>query len=429
LLGEEAGTQLCPPLFLEAAAGPALGRHTSEMAALIASGRPWRSVGLIAYAFAVTMLGTTLPTSLYPAYQRHFMFGQVTETVVFAIYAIGVLVTLLLLGQVSDRIGRRPVLFVAVLAAVLSSAVFVIANAMTGGSGLLLLLVGRLLSGASAGLTTGTATAFLADTVPPGKGQVAGLVAAMSQVIGLGLGPLVGGLLLTRIPHPLTTIYVVYAGLLAIAALALAVVPETVDRSRSTGPLVTPIPLMAVARQATTTGLIGFAGFAVLGLFTGVAAAFLALAGYTDPLVTGLVVFSVFIASAIGQLASARLPGRTSLLAGTAGLAAGAAIVGVSLHMRSVGLLEAGGLIAGVGVGMSFRAALGEVTASSPPSQRGEAASSFFIICYLGISVPIVGLGIASGAYGLVSAGPVFAALVAAVGVTTLILIARRRPA
>jgi MFS family permease len=398
------------------------------MAAIATSNRSLRPVALLAYVFAVTMTGTTLPTPLYPAYEHRFMFGQLTETVVFATYAIGVLATLLLLGQASDRVGRRPMLFTAVTASAVSSIIFIVADNLEGSAGVVLLLLGRLLSGLSGGLMTGTATAALADAVPPGSGQLASLVAAMSSVIGLGIGPLAGGLLLAALPHPLVAIYVIYLILLALAAAAIGAIPETVDRSSAPpGSVVTPLPFTAIVRQVSSTGLVGFAGFAVLGLFTGVSAALLALSGITSPVTIGAVAFSVFAASAVGQLASARLPTRPALLSGTAVLAAGIVVVGLSLSIKSVLLMVVGGLIAGAGQGMSFRAALGVVTASAAPHERGEAASSFFVVCYLGISLPILALGIATQFVGLHTSGQAVAFLLAAICAGVLIVLARLR--
>jgi MFS family permease len=163
----------------------------------------------------------------------------------------------------------------------------------------------------------------------------------------------------------------------------------------------------------------------VLGLFTAVTPSFLDQLGQRAPISTGLVVFSVFAASAVGQLATMRLPSRTTLVAGVVVQTVGVCVVGVGLHVPSVAVLEVGGLIAGAGQGMSFHAALSRATASSAPSERGAAASSFFVICYIGISLPVVGLGIVTRAYGLLTAGQIFAGLVAALGVTTLIRLLR----
>src|SRR5947208_13784434 len=116
----------------------------------------------VASAFAVTMLGTTLPTPLYPLMQAEFGFGEATSSVLYAVYAGGVLAALLLFGRASDIIGRRRVLLAGLVCAALSAAAFLAGTGLTG------LLVGRVLSGLSAGLITGTATAALGELVPRG---------------------------------------------------------------------------------------------------------------------------------------------------------------------------------------------------------------------------------------------------------------------
>ena len=114
----------------------------------------------VAAAFLVTMVGTTMPTPLYPLYEQRFGFGSLVVTVVFATYAVGVGTALVVLGGLSDRIGRRPVLLLGLVFALLSSLVFLIPVEPA-------LFVGRLLSGLSAGIFTGTATATIIDLAPP----------------------------------------------------------------------------------------------------------------------------------------------------------------------------------------------------------------------------------------------------------------------
>ena len=69
---------------------------------------------LIAYGFAVTMLGTALPTPLYVIYQVQWHFSTSLITLIFATYAVGVLAALLFAGPLSDQVGRRPVLAAAI---------------------------------------------------------------------------------------------------------------------------------------------------------------------------------------------------------------------------------------------------------------------------------------------------------------------------
>lgn len=384
---------------------------------------------VVAAAFTITMLGTTVPTPLYPAYEHRFGFGALTVTVVFATYAVGVLAALLLVGRASDTVGRRPTLLAGLAAGGISTVVF-LGTAHAHASGLGLLLLGRLLSGLSAGIFTGTATAALADFAPAGAAARASLVAAVANIGGLGLGPLVCGALARYVASPLTTPFALHLALVLVAAAAVTAVPEPVDvqyprrlRLRRLG---VPAPLRPMFLQAGTAG---FAGFAVLGFFTAVSPTALALLGHHDPLVTGVVVFAVFGASALGQVLSLRVPARASLLLGTAVLVVGIVLVGAAIGTRSLPLLVGGGLVSGAGQGLSFRAALGAVTGTSPADQRAAVSSSFFAVCYVGISLPVVGIGAATDAFGLTKAAEVFAGLVAALTLAALVSLARRADA
>ena len=177
---------------------------------------------LIAYVFAVTMLGTTLPTPLYVIYQAQFHFSTSLITLIFATYAVGVLVALLVAGRSSDQVGRRPVLAAAIGLSIVSAVTFILA------SGVGWLFVGRVLSGLSAGLMTGTATAALTDTARPGSGRRASLVSSTANLGGLGLGPLLAGLLAQYAPRPTVLPFIVQLGLVAVAGLAMLAIPETV---------------------------------------------------------------------------------------------------------------------------------------------------------------------------------------------------------
>lgn len=373
------------------------------------------------------MVGTTLPTPLYPSYEQRFNFDALVVTIVYAVYAVGVLIALILLGRASDVVGRKRILLPGIAVSALSSVVFLVVGGLhTGGE--TMLFVGRVLSGLSAGIFTGTATATLADLAGEGRSLRATLVAATANIGGLGLGPLTGGLLAKYVDWPLRTPFLVHLGLLVFAAAAVISIPETVHvdgpRRFRIARLGVPPEVRATFIRAVTAG---FAGFAVLGLFTAVTPSFLGLLGHHNPALTGLVVFSIFAASAVGQLVSATVPTRAALLAGTALLVVGLIVVAVSLGQASLGLLVTGAVIAGAGQGMSFRAALGSVTAASPPEQRGGVSSSFFATCYVGISLPVVGVGVATKSYGLVHTGEAFAGIVAALALAAFVSLAMAR--
>jgi MFS family permease len=178
----------------------------------------------------------------------------------------------------------------------------------------------------------------------------------------------------------------------------------------------------------------GFAGFAVLGLFTAVSPALLSqVIHVTNHVVTGAVVVTVFAASAVGQVLTASVAERAALLAGCLALAIGAVLVALGIAAASMPLLLTGAVLAGVGQGMSFRAGLSAVTIGAPSAQRSEVSSSFFLVAYVAISIPVIGVGAASEAFGLVPAGVTFAAIVAALAaiafVALLVLPADSDPA
>src|SRR5260221_731758 len=229
-----------PPPSGDSAAGPATARpgaaaRTADRPCAecldpsLAVAKPaWRlsrpvAFWLIAYAFAVTMLGTTLPTPLYVIYQAQWHFSTSLITLIFAAYALVVLAALLAAGRWSDRPGGRPVLAEAIGLSIASAATFILAPSVGW------LFAGRALSGLSAGLMTGTATAALTETARPGSGRRASLVSTTANIGGLGLGPLLAGLLAQYAPRPTVmpaglAVFLAALGLI-VAGLAAASMP------------------------------------------------------------------------------------------------------------------------------------------------------------------------------------------------------------
>jgi MFS family permease len=371
----------------------------------------------VAFALAVAMLGTTLPTPLYGLYRQQFGFSELMITVIFATYAAGVIASLLLFGRLSDQIGRRRVLLPGLVLSALSAVCFLTAT------GLPLLLAGRVLSGLSAGIFTGTATATLIDLAPASRRGRATLVATMANMGALGAGPLLTGLLSQWAGSPLRLAFWVDVALLVAAGIGIWAMPEPI--TKTSNPRLRPQALrvpMEMRSTFTAAALAGFAGFAVLGLLTAVTPAFLGQElGVTSRAIVGLVVFAVFAASLTGQLALEFVPARAAIPTGAGALIAGMGSLALGLADSSLALLVLGGVIAGFGQGLSFRGGLTEVNERSPAAERGAVASSFFVVMYIAISLPVIGEGVLAQAIGLRAAGLTFAALVAALSVTVLL--------
>ncbi|MFE0759916.1 MFS transporter [Streptomyces smyrnaeus] len=359
-----------------------------------------------AFVFAVGMAGTTLPTPLYGLYRQELGFGELMVTVVFAVYAVGVIVALLVAGDFSDKLGRRPVLFAALALSAASAGCFLLEG------GLPLLFSGRLLSGFAAGLFSGAATAVVLELAPSGSG---GFAATAANMGGLGCGPLLAGLLAQYAPRPLILPFAAHLVLLAVAFALTLALPETVRPSRPR-PALRPRG-MEVPREVrpvfVPAGLACFTGFAVFGLFTAVSPGFVSGTLHIGNLaVSGAIVFSVFCASLVGQSLTGRFGAPVALPLGCLGLVVGMAQVGLSLLLSSLVVLVTGAVTGGIGQGLAFRSALTAVSARAPEEHRGGTISALFVVAYLGISLPVVGVGALSTGLGLRNAGLVFSGCV-----------------
>jgi MFS family permease len=390
---------------------------------------PTRRYGfaLLAYAFAAIMVGTTLPTPMYALYAERMHFAVFTTTVIFATYAIGVLGALLVFGRWSDAIGRRPVLLGGALFALASAVVFLMADSVP------LLLVGRLLSGLSAGIFTGTATAAVVEAAPPAERDRAAVAATLANVLGLGVGPVLAGFLVQYAPHPLQLSFVVHIVLVVLAVGAVLLAPETSERTGRIGFQRLAIP--AEVRQVFVTGATAaFAGFAVMGLFTAVAPSFVAgVIGIDNHAVAGVVASSIFAASAVAQLAARRMESQRAVAIGCAILVLGMATLAVALHLSSLVALLVGAAVAGIGQGMSFGRGLAAVAELAPADRRAEVSSTYFVVAYVAISLPVVGVGLAAQHWGLRTAGVGFAIAIAVLSAICLAMIlyqesGKRRP-
>jgi MFS family permease len=369
---------------------------------------------LLAYAFAAIMVGTTLPTPMYALYAEHMHFAVLTTTVIYATYAGGVLFALLAFGRWSDAIGRRPILLAGVGFALASAAVFLVADSVPT------LLVGRVLSGLSAGIFTGTATAAVIEAAPPNWRNRAAAVATVANIGGLGIGPLLAGLLVEYAPEPLKLSFIVHIVLAVLAGVAVFVVPETSQKAGRIGlqRLSVPVEVRAVFVIAA---LAAFAGFAVTGLFTAVAPSFLAnVVGINNHALAGLIACSIFASSAVAQVAAGGLNPQRAVAIGCAILAVGMVILALALQFSSLTGLIAAAVVSGIGQGISFSRGLAAVAEKTPADRRAEVSSTYFVVAYVAISLPVVGEGLAAQAWGLRTAGVSFAIAVAILAVICL---------
>lgn len=381
--------------------------------------RRWR-FRATAYTLLILLTGTNLPTPLYRGYAARFGFSPLVVTLIFAVYVAVLIPSLLVAGPLSDAIGRRAVVLPATALAALGSLAF----ALAAGTGWL--FAARVLQGVALGAASGPLTAALVELEPTGDRRRAALASTVASVGGLGLGPVLGGLLAQYGPAPRVLPFAVEIALLAPGVAAIATLPTARSgnrwRPRRSG---IPAGMRAVF---ATTGAASFLAFAVIGLSLCLVPTYVAtLSGSTNLLLGGASVALMLACSAIAQVVGHGRPARTLELLGLPLLAAGLALLALAGGLSSLSLLLVATMIAGTGQGLAFLGGLTAVNQAAPAGRHADVVSSYYVIIYLGVGVPVIGVGLLTTLVGLLAAVQYFAGVVAVLCLVVLIALARTR--
>jgi MFS family permease len=354
---------------------------------------------VVAVAFLLNMGFSAVPTPLYVLYQQRDGLSNLIVTVVYGVYAVGVVGSLFLGGHLSDWVGRRRVFVPALLANVASAVVFIVDPSLAG------LIVARVIAGVSVGLTTATATSYLAElhasARPSASQRRAEAVATAANLGGIGFGPLAAGLLAQFAPAPLVLPYVAFGIALVVMALAVALSPETVRRPRPRPrpqyrPQRVAVPVAARPLFYAAT-LAGLASFAVFGVFTSLVPSFLAgTLHQSSHAIAGAVTFAAFAGGASAQILGARRSAATLLRWSIPTVTLGLALTAAAMWSNSLAMFVIGGVITGAGAGLVFKGSLTVAASSAPAGSRAEVLAGFFLGAYVGLSVPVMGLGLAT---------------------------------
>lgn len=393
--------------------------HTPPLPPMTTTSGRLVGFALTAGVLMVVMVGGTLPIPLYVLYEPKMGFGTLGVTIVFAAYVIGTLGSLLAFGDLSDHLGRKKVLALALVFAAMSTVMFLVATNVGE------LIAARVLSGVGAGFATGTATAALAELQPRGNLRVAAVVAAGANMIGLGLGPLIAGLFAQYLPMPTRTVFWAYLGLNVLASFALVAVPETVRDKGQPFRLRLHIGVPARGRLVMLGAMLGvFAAFTLLGLFSSLVPSFLrGILGIGNLAIIGAASFLVFLTAALSQALSAQLSSRRAVSVGLPVLLVGLTALETSLFSGTSWLFLAGTVASGIAVGLVFRGGLGEIGRLVAHARRAEAMSAFFAAAYLGLGLPVVLIGLLSQLISTVDASAYVAGLVATVILAAAVMV------
>ncbi len=377
-----------------------------------------------AFALSVTAFGAGAPTPLYVTYEAQYHFGSGVLTGIFAIYTAGVVATMLLVAPMSDVLGRRPVLYLGLALTAASGFAWILA------SGIPTLALARFTSGLAVGATTSTATATMAALEPRGDQHHVARVSVAANFGGVASGTLLSGLLVEYAPDPRTLIYLVLIGASLLGIAGIELTPETVrPRPFRVAARVQRLSIPAALRLPFWVAAGSLAAcYAIYGLFSSLAPTFLRVdLGVTNVALAAAAVAVLFAAASIAQLGLGQVRDRRALLLGLPLILAGLLLFVLSLAISNLPGLVAGAAVVGTGIAFAEMGSVTLIDRVAPGEERGEILSAYFLVGYLALAVPTLGVGLAAETFGLRTAALAFGLLVGAF-VAALFLLLRRTP-
>jgi MFS family permease len=378
--------------------------------------------GTFAAVAAIVVLflaASSAPSPLYVVYQQQWGFTASVLTIVFAIYVVGLLGSLLVVGALSDHVGRRPVLGAAIALETVALVLFLLAD------NVIALSVARLLQGIATGAAMTTLGATLVDLEPAHARGRAGVVNSVAPTAGLALGALGCGALVEFGPSPTRFVYAILIAGMVAAAAVVARTPETSPRRPGAVASLRPQVGIPARLRADTVPVVPvmIASWALGGLYLSLGPSVTAgLFGLHNHLVGGVVVTLLCGTGALTAYLLRARPVSSLLAPASVLLAVGtlATLAGISTDLIALSAL--GTVLAGIGFGAAALATFGTFARIAQPHERGALFAAAFVISYVAFSVPAVIAGFAGTAFGLRITAEVYALVVIAIAVAALVL-------
>ena len=370
---------------------------------------------VVGAAWFAMMAGSNVATPLYAIYAGEFGFSKAVLTLVFATYALVLAPSLLLFGQLSDRLGRRRVMAAGFATASVGLLLFALAGSLGW------LFAARAVQGLAVGMISGAAAAALVELDPAPQEDRAALFAALAQAGGSASGPLIAGMLAQWAPARLVLPFVVFIGLGIAATAAALAIPEpgrvVSGRIRVVRPSVPPEIRVLFARVSVT----GAAVWAVAAFFLSVVPSYAAeLLDTSNLALLGAISAVMLATSCVAQIATRRATAHGRMQAiGLLLLALGLVALVLAFPTRSLLVLLAAGLLAGTGHGIAFLGGQAQLNLAAPADHRGAVNAAFYTLVYLGVAAAVVSTGLLTLHYSLSTAVTAFGVTIGAVALAT----------
>jgi len=381
---------------------------------------PRRGVFVAVAAIVVLFLAaSSAPSPLYVVYQQQWGFTATVLTVVFAIYVAGLLGSLLVVGALSDHLGRRPVLAASILLEIVALVLFLVAGDVVA------LAAARLVQGVATGAAITTLGATLVDLEPAHARGRAGVVNSVAPTAGLALGALGCGALIEFGPAPTRFVYALLITGMVLAAVVVLRMQETSPRRPGAIASLRPWVGIPARLRIDTVPVVPvmIASWALGGLYLSLGPSVTAgLFGLRNHLIGGVVVTLLCGTAAVTAFLLRSRPAPSLLAPASVLLGLGTLVSLAGVATDLIALSALGTLIAGVGFGAAALATFGTFARIAEPHERGALFAAAFVISYVAFSVPAVVAGFAGTAFGLRITAEVYATAIIATAAAALVL-------
>jgi Na+/melibiose symporter-like transporter len=375
---------------------------------------------------AITLLSflaaSTAPTPLYHLYQEQMQFSAATLTLIFGVYALSLLAALLTVGSLSDYLGRKPVIFTAVLLNILAMLLFIYADSVAW------LISARVLQG----FATGMATAVLSATLLDSDRQQGPLINSVAPLLGMALGGMGCGLLAEFAPAPLHLTYWLLLALFAMQAAFVWRLPESVTRQSGAWASLRPTLHVPVQARATLWRVLPLntATWALGGFYASLAPSLVRTAtGSTSNLIGGATVAALTVTGALMIYTLRNQAATRALQLGASSLPAGVALILLGVHSASLPLFFLGTLVAGCGFGAGFLGAVRSLVPLALPHERAGLMSAYYVLSYLAFCLPALLAGNLARTFGLVATTDGYGAVLMLLALSAMASLLRSRSA
>lgn len=348
------------------------------------------SAFVVAASLFLVTAAVNLEVPLYRTYAEAAGYGNGLTAVVFAAYVAGLLPVLIGFGGISERVGRKPIILLGLLFALLATTLVIIRPTIQT------LLITRIFQGVGVGLSMGAGTAYLAELLgTQGPARAASYV-ALTTSLGFGSGALLTSAALlyenALVPVSYWTILLLTLGCLLLAF--------GLPKQKVLGGALLRLPYFPAGTVAV--GVAIALAWAVTGLVITVVPA--QLAQHQLSLWTGPALFLVNGTGALVQPLARRLSARRSQQVGFVLIPLGYTSLVAGAWLGALGLVLAGSAIAGAACyGFTYLGGLAEVTKAGS-AQRARAVSGYFLCAYLGFGLPSILIGFIADRVGATNA-------------------------